>query len=209
MVAEKSPSIVYWFGNNLYLNITNQCSNNCYFCLRNFKDGVGGFNLKLERKPAINEILTELQKVINLKNWREIVFCGFGEPLTRLDCVLEVSRWIRRYYGKIVTLRVDTNGQGYLLNKGHRVVEELKEAGIDKISVSLNAPDKETYMEVCRPLFENAFESVLEFIRKAKKVFDVEATAVALPELNLQKIAELAEKLGVRFRVREYIPCFW
>jgi TatD family-associated radical SAM protein len=209
MVAEKSPSIVYWFGNNLYLNITNQCSNNCYFCLRNFKDGVGGFNLKLEREPAINEILTELQKVINLKNWREIVFCGFGEPLTRLDCVLEVSRWIRRYYGKIVTLRVDTNGQGYLLNKGHRVVEELKEAGIDKISVSLNAPDKETYMEVCRPLFENAFESVLEFIRKAKKVFDVEATAVALPELNLQKIAELAEKLGVRFRVREYIPCFW
>lgn len=209
MAAKKSPSIVYWLGNNLYLNITNQCSNNCYFCLRNFKDGVDGFNLKLQREPTVNEVLTELQDAINKKNWKEIVFCGFGEPLTRLDCVLEVSRWVRRYYGKIVALRVDTNGQGYLLNKGRRVVEELKEAGIDKISASLNAPDKETYREVCRPLFENAFESVLEFIRKAKEALDVEVTAVALPELNLSKIAELAEKLGVRFRVREYIPCFW
>lgn len=209
MFAKKSPSVVYWLGNNLYLNITNRCSNNCYFCLRNFKIGVGGFNLKLIKEPAVDEVLTELQKVLNLKNWREIVFCGFGEPLTRLDCVLEVCRWIRRYHGKMVTLRLDTNGQGYLLNKGRDVVEELKEAGIDKISVSLNAPDKETYREVCRPVFENAFESVLEFIEKARKVFDVEVTAVAIPEVNLQKTADLAKNMGVRFRVREYIPCFW
>jgi len=209
MAAKKDPSVVYWLGNSLYLNITNQCPNNCYFCLRNFKDGVGGFKLKLQKEPSVKEILAELQNFINKKYWREIVFCGFGEPLARLDCVLEVSRWIRKNYGKIVKLRIDTNGQGFLLNKGRQVIEELKEAGVDKISVSLNAHDEKTYREICRPRLENAFESILEFIEKAKEAFDVEVTAVALPEVNLQKIGEIAEKMGVKFRVREYIPCFW
>ncbi len=209
MTTNKRPSIVYWLGNNLYLNITNQCPNKCYFCLRNFKSGVGGFNLKLEKEPTVNEVLAELQEVINRKNWREIVFCGFGEPLARLDCVLEVSSWIKKNYGKIVTLRINTNGQGFLLNKGRDVLNELKNVGIDKLSISLNASDKETYAEICRPSFENAFESILEFIEKAKEIFDVEVTAVTLPEVNLQKIGETAEKMGVKFRIREYIPCFW
>ncbi|MEM3874031.1 MAG: TatD family nuclease-associated radical SAM protein [Candidatus Bathyarchaeia archaeon] len=209
MAAKKHPSIVYWLGENLYLNITNRCSNNCYFCLKNFREGVGGFNLKLEREPAVNEIVAELEDVINWRNWREIVFCGFGEPLMRLDCVLEVSRWIRKHYGKIVTLRVDTNGQALLLNEGRKVIEELKMAGIDKVSVSLNAHDKDTYNQVCKPIFENAFESVIEFVKKAKELLEVEITAVRIPEVKTQKVEEIARQIGVKFRVREYIQPFW
>jgi TatD family-associated radical SAM protein len=209
MAARRHPSIVYWLEDNLYLNITSRCSNNCYFCLRNFRDGVGGFNLKLEKEPTTSEIISELENVLNRRNWREIVFCGFGEPLERLDCVLEVSKWIKRHYGKIVTLRLDTNGQAFLLNKGRNIVEELKMAGIDKVSISLNAHDKETYNQVCRPAFENAFESVLDFIRKAKELLDVEVTAVRIPEVNISKVGEIAEELDVKFRVREYIQPFW
>jgi len=208
-MAKKRPSIVYWLENNLYLNITNRCSNNCYFCLRNFLDGVGGFNLKLEEEPTISEIIADLENVINRRNWREIVFCGFGEPLERLDCVLEVSRWIRKHYGKIVTLRVDTNGQALLLNKGRNVVKELKMAGVDKVSVSLNAHDKETYNRVCKPNFENAFENILEFIKKAKELLDVEVTAVRIPEVDISKAEQIAKEMGVKFRVREYIQPFW
>jgi TatD family-associated radical SAM protein len=209
MAARKLPSIVYWLEDNLYLNITNRCSNNCYFCLRNFRDGVEGFNLKLEKEPTTSEIISELEKVLNRKNWREIVFCGFGEPLERLDCILEVSKWIKRHYGKIVTLRVDTNGQAFLLNKGRNVIEELKKAGVDKVSVSLNAHDKETYNQVCRPAFENAFKSVLDFIRKARELLEVEVTAVRIPEVDISKVGEIAKELGVKFRVREYIQPFW
>jgi TatD family-associated radical SAM protein len=209
MAARKLPSIVYWLEDNLYLNITNRCSNNCYFCLRNFRDGVEGFNLKLEKEPTTSEIISELEKVLNRKNWREIVFCGFGEPLERLDCILEVSKWIKRHYGKIVTLRVDTNGQAFLLNKGRNVIEELKKAGVDKVSVSLNAHDKETYNQVCRPAFENAFESVLDFIRKARELLEVEVTAVRIPEVDITKVGEIAKELDVKFRVREYIQPFW
>jgi len=204
---KKSPSVVYWLRNNLYLNITNRCLNNCYFCFRKFKDGIEGFNLKLRKEPSPNEVIKKLQDVINRKNWSEVVFCGFGEPLERLDCVLEVTRWIKKHSGRIV--RIDTNGQGYFLNKGREVVKELKEAGVDKISVSLNAHEKETYNQVCKPAFENAFENVLEFIEKAREEFDVEITAVTIQEVNIPKVREIARKLGVGFRIREYIPCFW
>jgi TatD family-associated radical SAM protein len=208
-IKRKSPSVVYWLGENLYLNITNKCPNNCYFCLKNFKEGVGGFNLKLTEEPSVNEIVNELRKAANLKNWKEIVFCGFGEPLERLDCVLEVSQWIKKHYGKTIHIRVDTNGQGYLLNPNREVVEEMKKAGIDKVSVSLNAQNKETYNQICKPTFENAFESVLEFILKAKEVFDVEITAVTVPEADISKIKEIADEMGVKFRVRQYIQCVW
>jgi len=208
MSVKRTPSIVYWLGNSLYLNITNRCSNNCYFCIRNFWNGVGEFNLKLEREPTASEVISELQETINAGNWGEIVFCGFGEPTERLDCLLEVTKWIRKYYGKPVSIRVDTNGQGYLLNKERNVIEELKAAGVDMISVSLNAHDAETYNRVCRPKFEEAYENVLKFTAKAEGHLDVEVTAVAIPEADIPRIKDLAQRLGVRFRVREYLPGF-
>lgn len=207
MLAARKPSIVYWLEDSLYLNITNECSNDCYFCLRKFRNGVAGFNLKLCKEPSPGKVVSELQKVINRKNWKEIVFCGFGEPLHRLDCVLEVTRWIKKYYGKPAVVRIDTNGHGYLLNKDREVVKELKDAGVEKASVSLNAQDKETYNKVCRPKFKNAFENVLEFIEKAKENLDVEITAVTIPEVNISKMKETANMLAVKLRLRKYIPC--
>ncbi len=204
----RDPSVVYWLGNSIYLNVTNRCSNSCYFCFRKFKTGIREFNLKLEKEPTLEEVIEELRKIINRKNCREVVFCGFGEPLERLKLVLEVTRWVKKHYWK--TVRVDTNGQGYLLNKGRDVVRELKEAGVDKVSVSLNAHDKETYNQICKPVFEDAYENVLEFIKKAKEEgLETEATAVTIPEVDLAKVKELAERIGVKFSVREYIPCFW
>jgi TatD family-associated radical SAM protein len=205
----KAPSVVYWYKNNLYLNITNRCSNNCYFCLRNFKNGVGEFNLKLEREPSVTEVISNLQEVINRSNWKEIVFCGFGEPTERLDCVLEITRWIRKYYGKHAEIRIDTNGHGYLLNEGRDVVKELKEAGINRISVSLNAQDKETYNKVCRPKLNNAYQSILKFIERAKEHFGIEITAVTIPEVDISKVEQIAKQIGVKFRARQYIPCFF
>jgi cyclic pyranopterin phosphate synthase len=204
----RTPSVVYWMNDNLYLNVTNKCPNNCYFCFRRFKKGIRDFNLKLEKEPAPKEVIEELQRVINRKNWNEVVFCGFGEPLERLDLVLEVTQWIKKNHWK--TVRVDTNGQAYLLNNGRNVAQELKKAGVDKVSVSLNAHDKTTYNQVCKPTFEDAYENVLEFIKKAKKEgMETEATAVTIPEVDITKVKELAEKLGVKFAVREYLPFFW
>ena len=209
MVQEERPMTVYWLENKLYLNITNKCSNNCTFCIRHFKKGVGGFFLRLDKEPSSDQIFSELKEVIFKRSWEEIVFCGFGEPTERLDCLLEVSRWIRQNYRRPVKIRVNTNGQGFLINSGRDVLKELKSAGVDRVSVSLNASGKEVYQEICRPKFENAFDAVLDFILKAEKELEVEVTAVTIPEVNLQEVEATAEKMGLKLRLRQYIPCFW
>ncbi len=209
MNAQKRDSdIVYWLGNKLYLNITNRCSNCCSFCFRKFKSGIKEFNLNLEKEPIPEELIKELQRVKNRNNWSEIVFCGFGEPLERLDLVLEVSKWLKKNWFK--PLRVNTNGHGYLLNKGRDVVGELKEAGIEKISVSLNTHNKEIYNQICKPVFPEVFENVVEFLKNAKdEEIETEATAVTIPEVKITKVKELADRIGVKFTVRQCIPFFW
>jgi TatD family-associated radical SAM protein len=207
-MVDELPRSVYWLDNTLYLNITNQCSNSCYFCFKRYKHGVGGFNLKLTHEPTVEEIRTELAEVLHMRNWDGLVFCGFGEPTERLDVLLEVARWVRQHYGRPLQIRLDTNGHGYELNRGRKVAAELKAAGVDKVSVSVNAVDEETYMEICKPTFPDAYETVLDFIRKAKLVLDVEVSAVRLPEVDLTKVKAVADSLGIKFKIREYIPCF-
>ena len=210
MVGKEKPRIVYWLDSSLYLNITNKCSNDCWFCLRNFKKGVGGFNLKLEKEPTTAEVKAELETALALKRWSEAVFCGFGEPTARLDVLLEVARWIRERCGGSVPIRVDTHGHGYVLNKGRDVAEELRAAGVSSVSVSLNGHDEASYAENCRPEFGGGFAAVLDFVKKAKAAgLEVEVSAVRMTEVDVEKVGAVAESLGVPLRVREYIPCFW
>lgn len=202
-------SIVYRLKNNpnLYLNITNRCSNNCYFCFKRFWTGIGQYTLTLDREPSYGEVIKELEKVIAKKRWREVVFTGFGEPTARLDLVIEVINHIKRRHH--IQSRLDTNGHGYLLNPGRDVVEELHEAGLVRVSVSVNAQNQELYNKVCRSEFEDAFNGVIDFVNRSKSVFDTEITAVAIDEVDMNEMETLAEEMGVRFRKREYIPPFY
>jgi len=209
MANREKPRTVYWLDNKLYLNITNRCSNRCFFCLRNFRPGVDGFNLKLTLEPSLEQVISELDEVLNMRNWIELVFCGFGEPTERLDLLLEVSRRVKQHYGRPLKIRVNTNGHGYLLNRGRDVVADLKAAGVDRASVSLNAGDKETYVQICKPTIEGAYEAVIEFLEKAKPILQVEVTAVRMPEVDVANVKAMVERLGAGFRVREYIPCFF
>jgi TatD family-associated radical SAM protein len=208
MSESKKPAIVYSLGDRLYLNITNQCSSRCWFCFRNYRSGVGGYNLKFSVEPQASEVILALENALCTKRWSEVVFCGFGEPTARLDVLLQAARWIREHYPG-VPIRLDTNGHGYALNRGREVVEELKAAGVERVSVSLNGFDAETYNQNCRPTIEGAFETVLDFISKAKEELDVEVSAIRMPEVDVAKVKAIADGLGVAFRVRDYIPCFW
>jgi TatD family-associated radical SAM protein len=209
MAQKEKPRTVYWLDNTLYLNITNQCSNRCYFCLRRYRCGVGGFNLKLAEEPTFDQIVTELSEVLLMRSWKGLVFCGFGEPTERLEILLELARWTRKHLGQQIQIRLDTNGHGYILNPAKDVARLLKETGIDKVSVSLNAGDRKTYNEICMPTIPEAYEAVLDFINKAKSILDVEVTVVRVPEVDVAKVQAVAASLGVKFKVREYIPCFY
>jgi len=209
MAQNRKPTTVYWLDKTLYLNITNHCSNSCYFCIKRYKRGVGDFDLRLEAEPNVAQIIADLTEVLHMRIWDELVFCGFGEPTERLDVLLEVAKYVKQNYGRPLQIRLDTNGHGYMLNPGRNVAAELKAAGVDKVSVSLNAGDKETYNEICKPIFLEGYKVVLDFISKAKLLLDVEVTAVRLPEVDLAKVKTVADGLGVLFNVRKYIPCFY
>jgi TatD DNase family protein len=195
---EEHSTIAYKIRNSLYLNITNRCSNHCTFCPKFDELTVKGHELKLSHEPGAAEVLAAVDAA---RDFNEVVFCGYGEPLIRLDLVREVAGELKRRGFKV---RVNTDGQANLVH-GRNILPEL--AGlIDSVSVSLNAADPETYARLCNTPFGPAgFPAICDFLREAKQhIPQVVASAVTLPGLDLDPIRTLAEDLGVEFREREY-----
>lgn len=82
--------ILYEVHDNLYVNMTNKCPCACTFCLRQTRDEMNhSGSLWLEREPSVEEVKNEFSK-FDMDKYKEVVFCGFGEPTERLDDVLEV-----------------------------------------------------------------------------------------------------------------------
>lgn len=196
---DRMDTIYYEAHKNLYINLTNRCSADCVFCIRNFADGVYGYNLRLSKEPTTEEVMGALEG-LDLSKYREIVFTGLGEPTIRLDLVLAVTSWLK---SRNIRVRLDTNGQAALINPGRDVISELKSAGIDSISVSLNAESEEKYNKLCRPIHKNAYGAVLDFIRQARKAgISTRVTVVNVPEIDLEKCRKLADDLDSDFHIR-------
>lgn len=200
----KAMTISYEVGNNLYLNLTNQCPCACTFCIRNNADGAYGSDpLWLEHEPSMEEILADLDKR-DLAKYDEIVFCGYGEPTCRLDALLAVANELKARRPEI-RLRLNTNGLGDLIN-GRSVAKELSHV-IDIISVSLNAGTKDEYMKVTRPKFADAWEAMHKFTADcaAQRSAEVVMSVVdVIPTEQIEAARQVAESLGAKLRVREY-----
>lgn len=197
--ATTSDTICYEAHGNLYLNITNMCTARCVFCIREFSDGVYGYNLRLSHEPSMDEIIDSL-KSLDLSKYREVVFTGFGEPTVRLDDVLKVTRWLRE---RGISVRLDTNGHACLLYPDRDVVSELKEAGLSSVSVSLNAESEELYEKLCLPVYDNAYKALLDFTKSAVDAgIRTRMTVVDLSEIDVKKCERIAHELGADFYVR-------
>jgi TatD family-associated radical SAM protein len=197
-------SVVYWRNNSLYLNITNRCPNNCVFCVRQFQDGVFGFNLLLKKEPTIDEIISSFEK--NYKTiFHEVVFTGFGEPFVRLSTLCSVAKEISRSLSDDCSIRIDTCGLAELLHPQENIVNKLRKTGITKLSISLNAENKEKYQQICRSIFgSKAYPSLLSFAQKCKEFFSVEFTVVAIPQIDILGCKLVAKKMGIPLRIRSY-----
>jgi len=195
---DSSTKIAYRIRNSLYLNITNRCSNNCTFCAKFSDFTVKGHNLLLDHEPGFEEVIAAIGHPEGID---EIVFCGFGEPLLRLDLVKQVSRELKQ---RGYSIRINSDGQANLAH-GRNILPEL--AGlVDSISVSLNAPEAATYDMLCNtPFGEDGWQGVCDFLREAPRYIpDVTATAVTVPGVDIEACRRVAEGLGVPFRVRDY-----
>ncbi len=190
----------YQIDENLYINLTNRCSNRCTFCVRDGKSTYAGYALWLKGgEPTVEQIIEEIGEPAR---YREIVFCGFGEPTYRLEEMLKICDYVHSQGGKT---RLNTNGHGSALAK--KDIAPLLVGKLDGINISLNAPTKEGYETTCRPLVKNAFEELLSFARSCKKKgvncwFSV-VDCIGKEQVEACKV--LADEVGIPLRVREMI----
>ncbi|OOZ40327.1 radical SAM protein [Solemya pervernicosa gill symbiont] len=192
-----NPTISYELHGNCYLNITYHCTLRCAFCPKfNGSWEVQGFDLRLFEEPSAEKVVEE---VGDPDRYKQIVFCGLGEPTTRLDVLLEVAEQLK---AQGATIRVNTDGLASLIH-GRDVAPEL--AGkVDALSISMNAHNSELYDRHCRPKCEGGFEAMLDFARKAKAyVPSVTLTAIdGLEGVDIDACEKIAAEIGVAFRRR-------
>ncbi len=199
-----SETLVYSLDGKIYINLTNRCTNSCIFCLRNDKDDVCGQDMWLD-----NENFTAEDVISQLKNFEmssEITFCGYGEPLLKLDILKEVARYIKTNYPGI-KIRINTNGHANYVYK-RNIVPELVGL-VDMISVSLNGMSEAEYNEFSQPKFDGAYDEVKKFIKCCSEA-GIKTVASIVDgykgrRLDVQKCEQIANELGATLRVREWI----
>lgn len=201
-MKHKSMTILYEVHDNLYVNLTNRCPCACTFCLRQTRETMENSSpLWLSHEPDIDEV-KEAFKAFDMGKYRELVFCGFGEPTEALDVLLCTARFVKENYKN--PIRLDTNGLGNLINK--KDITPLLKGLVDIVSISLNTADKEKYLDIVRPKFgEKSFESMLSFAKKAKEyVPNVIMTTVdtTLSHEEEERCRKLCESLDVNYRIR-------
>lgn len=194
-------TILYDYKESLYVNLTNQCPCACVFCIRKETDHLGDSgSLWLEHEPTIEEVKEEFKK-FDLEKYDEVVFCGYGEPLVRLDEVIEIGKHIKSISN--VKVRVNTNGLADLIHEKDTAI--LLKNSIDAVSISLNAPNKQRYNEVTRPKFgEISFEALLKFAKDSKEhIKEVNFSVVdEITEEEIEESKKLSEKLNIPLKVR-------
>jgi TatD DNase family protein len=200
----KAPVHAYVLADALYLNVTSGCTLACVFCpkIRDRDFTLSGYDLALAVNPSADEVWSAALAA-GISGRSEVVFTGFGEPTRRYDVVLDLIRRLKA--AGVARVRIDTDGLASL-REGRDVVPELAAAGLDAVSVSLNAADAATYARICPSRFgEGAYPAVKDFIRRAVELLpEVAASCVALPELSEEDCRKAVEELGARFRWRPY-----
>ncbi len=200
---KKRMTILYDVGGKLYINLTNKCPCNCTFCIRHNGDGAyGSDSLWLEHEPSLDEVKAAFAKV-DMSKYKEVVFCGYGEPMERVNEVIAVGEFVKANYGD-VTVRLNTNGLG---DKIHGVpTAKLLQGAVDIVSISLNSYCKEKYNEVTRPKWDDAFDAMLSFAADCKSYLQQVVFTVVdvIPPEDISRAKALAMSIGIPLRVREY-----
>lgn len=192
-------SFTYKLGNSLYINVTNRCNADCIFCDHNEEAVISGYNLKMSRseEPPADVYKNEIG---NPKKYKEIVFCGYGEPTIRWDIVKEIAVYVKENGGKT---RLITNGHGNVINK-RNIVPEFKDL-IDSVSISFNSPYPEQYGELMG-LSPEYFNEMIKFAGEARKyIGKVVMSVISMNEIDIEESRHIVEdKIGAEFRVRQY-----
>jgi heme b synthase len=142
--------------------------------------------------PHLNELDTDAGLVLLdqiSEVGKPVVILTGGEPLLRSD-IFQIAR-----YGTRKGLRMVMAPNGTLITEA--IATEMAEAGIQRISISLDGSTKESHDKFRQ--VEGAFDGALRGIERAKQAgveFQINTTITQQNLDEIPKIQELAEKLG-------------
>ena len=200
----RKDTYAYTLDGNLYINLTNKCSNGCDFCVRNERTSYYGNYLWLKNgDPTVEKVIAAVNGFGDLSKFKEVVFCGFGEPTYK---VAEMVALCDYFHEKGMKTRLNTNGQGNLINK-RDIVPELK-GKIDFVNISLNASCAEKYQPICRSQFgEIGFAGLIEFAKLCRKngVACRFSIVDCIGEEEVEACKRLAQSVNIPLYIRSYI----
>ena len=184
---------------DLRLSVTDRCNFRCVYC----RTGNGG--------ETMGELsLPEYARIVRLfvsLGVEKIRFTG-GEPLLRrglVDLIRETAS-MRPAFPTAERLDLALTTNGHLLAP---MARDLKAAGLNRVTVSMDAVDPETFARITR--VPNSFGKVRDGIRAAQDVGlgPVKVNAVLLRGFNedqVEAFAEFSRTEGVIVRFIEFMP---
>jgi cyclic pyranopterin phosphate synthase len=183
---------------DLRLSVTDRCNYRCVYC-RTGEEGTAYSELPLADYARMLRVFVSL-------GIEKVRFTG-GEPLLRaglLDLIRETAQLRPAYADGPLDLALTTNG--HLLAK---LARPLKDAGLNRITVSMDAVDPETFTRITR--VPRSFEHVRDGIRAAQDagLGPVKVNCVLLRGFNdtqIEAFAEFSRTEGVIVRFIEFMP---
>ena len=180
---------------NLRVSVTDRCNIRCYYCMP-----AENVVFMARRELLSFEEIERFVRVVARLGVDKLRLTG-GEPLVRRELPVLVAK-LSRIAG-IDDLGLTTNG--VLLKP---IAQELYEAGLRRINISLDTLRAEKFREITR---RDGFEKVLEGIFEAKRVgFDpVKINAVAIRGVTEEEVvpmARFAREHDVEMRFIEFMP---
>jgi cyclic pyranopterin phosphate synthase len=182
---------------DLRISITDRCNYRCVYC-RTGTNGAAYAELPFEDYLRMARILVGL-------GITKIRLTG-GEPLLRkgiVEFVCELAK-LRTAHGRKPEIALTTNG--HLLAE---IAQPLKDAGLDRVTVSMDAVDPERFARITR--VPNGYESVLAGVRASRQagLDPVKINCVLLRGFNEDQIVNFGkfareERVVVRFI--EFMP---
>lgn len=171
----------------LYLEPTTVCNLSCRTCIRNVWD-TPRTAMKMEVFGSLMEQIKELPDL------KRIVFGGIGEPFTHPQ-ILDMVRRVREQ-GLAVTI----GSNGLLLDKTKSL--ELVELGVDRLVISLDGVNPETYENVRGAMISQVLDNV-RGLNEAKRQrgsltpsLGIEFVALKSNIDELPQLSGLASRLG-------------
>jgi cyclic pyranopterin phosphate synthase len=182
---------------DLRVSITDRCNYKCVYC-RTGNEGALYSDLPFSDYLRLVRIFVQL-------GIEKVRITG-GEPLLRsglVEFVRELAQ-LRTLDGDVPDLALTTNG--HLLAD---LAAPLKEAGLRRVTVSMDAVDPEKFARITR--VANGYENVLAGIRAAKRagLEPVKVNCVLLRGFNedqIVKFARFSRQEGVVVRFIEFMP---